>query len=83
MFARLLSRLISRLLSSKYFQDILAKLSGGAAIQNVPAVSVLKDIEAAWNPKFNTSNEPLLRKWAGDDEDRYEHINVENIYINE
>lgn len=35
---------IARLLSSKYFQDILSKLSGGAAIQNVPAVSVLKDI---------------------------------------
>jgi type I restriction enzyme S subunit len=36
---------IARLLSSKYFQDILTKLSGGAAIKNVPAVSVLKDIE--------------------------------------
>lgn len=35
---------LSRLLSSKYFQDILSALSGGAAIQNVPAVSVLKDI---------------------------------------
>lgn len=35
---------IVRLLSSKYFQDILSKLSGGVAIQNVPAVSVLKEI---------------------------------------
>ncbi len=48
---------ISRLLSSKFFQDILAKLSGGAAIQNVPAVSVLKDIEV---PVPDIKNQKLI-----------------------
>ena len=45
------------MLSSKYFQDILAKLSGGAAIQNVPAVSVLKDIEV---PVPDIKNQKLI-----------------------
>ena len=48
---------IARLLSSKYFQDILTKLSGGAAIQNVPAVSVLKDIEV---PIPSIKNQKLI-----------------------
>ena len=48
---------IARLLSSKYFQDILTKLSGGAAIQNVPAVSVLKDIEV---PVPSIKNQKLI-----------------------
>ena len=48
---------IARLLSSKYFQDILTKLSGGAAIQNVPAVSVLKVIEV---PIPSIKNQKLI-----------------------
>jgi type I restriction enzyme S subunit len=48
---------IARLLSSKYFQDTLTKLSGGAAIQNVPAVSVLKDIEV---PIPSIKNQKLI-----------------------
>lgn len=48
---------IARLLSSKYFQDILTKLSGGAAIQNVPAVSVLKEIEV---PVPSINNQKLI-----------------------
>jgi len=48
---------IARLLSSKYFQDILTKLSGGAAIKNVPAVSVLKDIEV---PVPSIKNQKLI-----------------------
>ena len=52
-----MSEYIARLLSSKYFQDILTKLSGGAAIQNVPAVSVLKEIEV---PVPSIKNQKLM-----------------------
>ena len=48
---------IARLLSSKFFQDTLSKLSGGAAIQNVPAVSILKDILI---PLPNSNNQKLI-----------------------
>lgn len=45
--SRVLGRFLKAWMESKAFQDALKELSGGAAIQNVASVKILKDIKVA------------------------------------